>query len=763
MLKRLALLLVLLLLPVAAFAQSYHIAEVAIEGNRRVEASAVRAVLSVKAGQTVTRDDIDRDLQAIYKLGRFADVEADIREKDGASILTYRLTERPLVREIKFSGNKEFKDDKLRSLVTLKVPDIYDPRTIEKSVEEIRKAYVDEGYHAVSVEPEVEVNDRQEGTVTFAVSEGKKVLIDSIRFEGNTVFSDRELRKVMETRERWFLSWMTGRGTYREDVLQNDLGFIADKYFNNGYVQVKVKQPQITLVDDNRYMDILIEIEEGKQYQVGKVAVQGDLLKPAEEILALTRLKPGDVFSREKLRHDVTAINDLYADQGYAYVNVAPLSNLNPEEQTIDLKYDIEKGLQVHINRIRIAGNTKTRDKVIRREMKLVEGDLYSASGLKKSRRRINNLGFFEDVKVTTGKGTDEGEMNVDVDVKEKPTGTFSLGFGYSSVDKFIAQGSITQANFLGRGLKLNLSGALGGTSTTYQVGLLEPYFLDKNLSLGGDLYRTDREWNDFSKKTTGGDVKLGFPVAEDTRAFFIYRYENKDIYDVAQGASDLIKDQEGRSTLSSLHASLTQDTTDYRLDPSTGGVSEVAVEFAGLGGTERFARYTADHRHFWPFKWGTVFSLHGQVGYVQQIGGKEIPIDERFYLGGIRTMRGFKSREVGPRVLQTTDVIDPVTGEVTATTSDFEFTGGTKEAYFNFEYTFPLVKDLGLKGVLFFDTGNAWNEDEDYFSNMRYSVGGGIRWFSPMGPLRLEWGYNLDPREFEEPSQVEFSIGNFF
>ena len=172
---------------------------------------------------------------------------------------------------------------------------------------------------------------------------------------------------------------------------------------------------------------------------------------------------------------------------------------------------------------------------------------------------------------------------------------------------------------------------------------------------------------------------------------------------------------------------------------------------------------YTADHRHFWPFKWGTVFSLHGQVGYVQQIGGKEIPIDERFYLGGIRTMRGFKSREVGPRVLQTTDVIDPVTGEVTATTSDFEFTGGTKEAYFNFEYTFPLVKDLGLKGVLFFDTGNAWNEDEDYFSNMRYSVGGGIRWFSPMGPLRLEWGYNLDPREFEEPSQVEFSIGNFF
>jgi outer membrane protein insertion porin family len=211
------------------------------------------------------------------------------------------------------------------------------------------------------------------------------------------------------------------------------------------------------------------------------------------------------------------------------------------------------------------------------------------------------------------------------------------------------------------------------------------------------------------------------------------------------------------------LTSSLTHDNTDYRLDPSKGGVSEVTLEFAGLGGTEKFARYILDHRHFWPAKWGTVFSLHGQLGYLQQVGGDEVPIDERFYLGGIRTLRGFKSREVGPRVRRVSNVVDPVTGAVSSGLSDFEFTGGDKEAFFNFEYTFPLVKDLGLKGVLFFDTGNAWGEDEAFFSEMRYSVGAGIRWFSPMGPLRLEWGYNLDPKEFEQPSQFEFSIGNFF
>ncbi|HEY7746447.1 MAG TPA: outer membrane protein assembly factor BamA, partial [Desulfuromonadales bacterium] len=440
-----AALALLVLLPGIAPAQAIQVGEVAIEGNRRVELSAVRSVLSVNAGREVTAEEIDRDIRAIYKLGRFADVSAEIEERGGVKVLVYRLTERPLVRAVKYAGNKEFSTERLTGLVTLKTPDIYDPRKVEKSVAAIKKAYVEEGFHAAEVISKVDVDKDHEATVTFEVKEGEKVLIRQIRFEGNTIFTDAQLKKVMETKERWFLSWLTGRGTYKEEVLQNDLEIIADQYYNKGYVQVKVRQPLITLDEDKMNMDVLIEIREGEQFRVGELNVQGDLVKSKEEILALTKLKPGDVFSRQQLRQDVNAVNDLYADQGYAYVNVSPLTQLDAERRVIDLLFEIEQGIQVNIERIQVAGNTKTRDKVIRREMKLVEGDLYSASKMKESRRRVNNLGFFEEVNVATSKGSDEAHMNIDVDVKERPTGTFSVGFGYSSVDGFIGQGSVTQ------------------------------------------------------------------------------------------------------------------------------------------------------------------------------------------------------------------------------------------------------------------------------------------------------------------------------
>ncbi|WP_027714475.1 outer membrane protein assembly factor BamA [Desulfuromonas sp. TF] len=759
-----ALIVAMHLLPGISMAQEYAIGEVVIEGNRRVERSAIRSVISIEAGQTVSDEDIDRDIRAIYKLGRFEDVSAEFEKSDGAGTLIFRLTEYPLIRNIEYSGNDELSTEKLRELVTIRTPEIYSPREVAKSSEAIKKAYIEEGFHAVEISSKIDINDLHEATLTFDVKEGDKVLIRDIRFEGNTVFTDRQLKKVIETKERWFLSWLTGRGTYKQEVLENDLEIIADQYYNDGYVQVKVKQPLVTLREDKQSMDLLIEIEEGEQFQIGEMDVQGDLIRSKEDLLKLVKLTEGDIFNRKQLREDVFTLNDLYADQGYAYVNVSPLTRLDVQQKRINVTFDIEQGIQVVIGRVQISGNTKTRDKVIRREMKLVEGELFSASKVKESRRRINNLGFFEEVNVTTGKGTDEAHMDLDVNVKERPTGTFSVGFGYSSVDGIIGQGSVSQENFLGRALKLNLAGSFGGRSTTYQLGVLDPYFLDKDLALGFDVFKTEREYVDFSKKAVGANIKLGIPLTYDLRTFFLYRYEEKEIFDVDANASFLIRDQVGTSTISSITASLTRNTTDYRLDPSMGSVSEASIEFAGLGGTEKFAKYNIDHRHFFPWKWGTVFSAHGRLGYIQEVGGEDIPLDERFWLGGINTIRGFETREVGPKVRRTTEQIDPVTGKtVTVPTDEFEFIGGEKQAYFNFEYTFPLLKDMGLKGLLFFDAGNAWRKDEDYFSNMRYSVGGGIRWFSPMGPLRLEWGYNLDPEETEKPSQFEFSIGKFF
>jgi len=400
---------------------------------------------------------------------------------------------------------------------------------------------------------------------------------------------------------------------------------------------------------------------------------------------------------------------------------------------------------------------------VIRREMKLAEGDLLSISKIKRSRQRINNLGYFEEVDVTQEKLDDPGLIDLGVKVKEGPTGNFTAGAGYSSVDGLIGQLSVQEKNFLGRGLTLNLSGAFGEKSTTYNIGVTDPYFLDTNLTLGGDVYKTEREYTEYSKKTLGGDVKLGFPTSEYSRAYFIYRYEEKEIFDVDDAASLTIKSQEGDSTLSSIYASWTYDKTDFRLDPSEGYVSTVSGEFAGIGGTENFAKYIADYRHFWPLFWGTVFSVHGQAGYVHEVGGEAIPIDERFYLGGIRTLRGFKSRSVGPRIAINSNTLDPVTGDVTVATTDYEQIGGVKQAFANLEYTFPLVEEAKLKGVLFYDIGNAWSEDEEMFSSRRHSAGGGIRWLSPMGPLRLEWGWNLDKREDEDNMRFEFTIGRFY
>jgi len=753
----------LLFVATLAHAQVYRIADVVVEGNRRVEQSAIIPLLSAKPGQVVSIETIDQDIKAIYKLGRFEDVLASVVDRNGVKTLVYQVDERPLVRKVEFTGNEKFDDTKLRGLITLKTPAIYEPRVIAESIRAIKAAYIEEGYHAIEVTEKRDVNDRYEATVTFAIEEGDKALVKEIRFVGNKVLSDRQLKKVMETKERWFLSWITGRGAYLKDVLANDLELIANEYFNAGYLQVKVKEPVVKLSDDKKNLTITIRIEEGDQFKVGDIDVKGDLLKPKAELLAMVTFKKGDIFARDVLRKNVFLLNDFYGNQGYAYVNISPLTRLDPEQRIVSLTFDIEKGPLVHIGKINISGNTKTRDKVIRREIEFAEGDLYNAASMKESRRLVNNLGFFETVDLLPRKTTDVSVMDIDVSIKERPTGNFTLGAGYSSVDGMIFQGSVNQDNFLGLALGLKLSGAFGGKSTTYNVGLTDPHFLDSKYTVGFDLYKTDREYTEYDKAATGGDFKLGFPLAKNNRAFFIYRYEQKEITNVDPNATLLITSQEGESVLSSVSASFTRDTTDYRLDPTSGYMSSLTGEFAGLGGTEYFSVLTLDHRHYFKSFGDTYFVVHGQIGQVFKIGDNEIPIDERFLLGGISTLRGFDSRTVGPRVQRIVNTVDPVSGVVLGTSKTYDYIGGDKKAFLNLEYIFPVFKDIGLKGLVFFDVGNAWGEEQDFFSDLRYSAGTGFRWTSPMGPLRVEWGYNLDPIDGEEDSRLEFSIGRFF
>ncbi len=743
--KTLLALCLLLLLAFGAAASDFKVSDILVEGNNRIETATILAAIPIKPGDQVSLEDVDQAMQSIFSLGRFEDISVDLTEIQGAKLLTFVVSELPLVRDVRFAENDHLGEEKLRALVSVKIPEMFSHAKVKASIREIEKAYIEDGYHAVKVEPEVDIDERNEATLTFRIKEGKKVLIDEIRFVGNRVFDEDELEDVMETRERWWLSWLTGRGALQEEIVQLDLERIKAHYHDKGYMDVKVAQPVVGLIEENKYLDLMIEINEGPQYRTGSIDIKGDLLKGKDELLSHVKLQSGEVFSRELLRNSVIELTDLYADQGYAYVNVAPLTSKNTEQLLIDLMFDVEQGTKVFVEKVEIRGNTKTRDKVIRREIPLAEGELYSASKIKAGNRNLRNLGFFEEVNVTTAPGSDLDKSVLKVDVKEQATGTFSVGVGYSSVDQFISQGSISQDNFMGYGIKLNLAGSISGSSTTFQVGVSDPHFLDTDWTLAGEVYKTEREFDDYDESRTGGSLTAGHPIAKYTKGFLTYRYEEQEITEIEPTVTNkFILDQEGETTLSSLTGRIVRNSTDYHVDPSKGGITKYTLEYAGLGGTENFLKVNAEHRQFFPLFWGTVFSIHGEVGYLVSTDDEETPIGERYFLGGIRTMRGFQTREVGPK-------------------EDDSFIGGEKMGYFNVEYIFPIYKKLGLKGLVFYDTGNAWLDSEDYFSDMRNSAGAGIRWKSPLGPLRFEWGYNLSPRDDEKQSVFEFSIGSAF
>lgn len=749
-----------------AWAEGEKIVEVRIAGNHRIESAAILNVISVKAGDILHDEKTDADLRAIYKLGQFQDIRVTTEETGKGTVLVYTVQEKPVVRDIKFVGNKELGTDKLKDALEFRQNSILSTKDLAKSVAKMKKLYGDEGYYLAEIEPVVEKRTPEELAITFKIVEGKKILIRTIHFDGNKAFSDRQLRKVMETKEKWFLSWLTGAGTYKEEVLKNDSLLIADHYMNNGYINVKVGEPVVKLTDAKDALEVFIGITEGEQFRVGDIDFKGDLLEPVSELRKHIKAEPGQIFSRSTLRADIASLTDLYADKGYAFVNVNPLTKADSVKLSVDLTFDMEKGELVSLERINIAGNPKTRDKVVRRELRITEGELYSATGMKRSKQNLMNTGYFEEANLATAKGSAGNKLDVNIDVKEKPTGAFSVGGGYSSLDGIIGQGSVQQSNFLGLGLKANVSGSIGGKSQTYSLGLTDPYFLDTKWTLGADVYRTQRDYSDYTRRLTGGDIKGGYPINDFIGTFFMYKYEIKDIFNPQQAYQDFhTTDPDnyplGRTTTSSIMASITHNNTDYRLDPSTGFINSFTAEYAGLGGNNKFARYTLENTWFHPVYKKLIFSTKLALGYVQEVEGQKVPIDEKFYLGGIFSLRGYKARTVSP--VKPLGVVDPQS----VTLSDQKvYLGGNKEVYGNTEFTFPLLADVGVKGVVFFDYGNA--VDDSYgkmFSSLLMSYGGGIRWASPLGPLRLEYGIPINPRPtLDSPSgKFEFSIGSLF
>lgn len=724
-----------------------NIDRIVVTGNKRVDTEAITGRLTSKAGGEYSPDDVREDIRTLYGTGYFNDITASLADTAAGKVLTFHVVEMPFIKKIDFDGNKELKDEKLTEGMTLKENTVLDRVTLSQSTERIKQMYNEEGYYLAKVEPVVDSNGL-EASITFKIDEGPAVKVKRITFIGNEKFSDSKLRGLLNTKEKGFFSLVTSSGQFNEFYFQNDLSIIMSHYYDNGYIKADVLEHRVLLSQDKQWFYITIALSEGDQFRVGKLDVQGDLLEDRAKLIEKLDLTTGEVFNRSRLSKGIEAIAGIYGDKGYAYADIKPMTTVDDKTKTIDVTIDIRKNDLVYIERIDITGNVKTRDKVIRRELELGESDLFSSSELKKSRDNLKRLGFFEDVKILQSRGSAADKMKLDVDIKERPTGQVSLGFGYSSVDKLIGTASISQSNFMGTGIKLDLSGTISASSSKYVLGVTEPWLFDRPISAGFDIYNTDKEYPDFDIARKGFDIRLGFPITKRyTRGYLTYKLEDVNINNVLDTASSFIKEQAGETTESSVKAQVRRDTRNDAFFPSEGSVINASIELAGgfLGGTSQFIKYEGDAVKFFTLPWDMVFSVHGALGYVQGYGGKKIPIYERYFLGGINSIRGFETRTVGPKDSATGDLI-----------------GGETMITANTELIFPIFAQAAVKGLVFFDVGNTYDGPID-FSDLRKGAGLGVRWFSPFGPLRLELGFNLDRREGEKSKQWDFTIGTIF
>jgi len=732
-------------------ADGFRVVAVEVRGASRVTPDAVRKVMSTQAGQELDLEKVRQDVKTIYRMGYFRDVTFDTEEVPGGYRLTVIVAEKPLVGGVQIEGNKDVETTDLRAAVTVKERSLFQEEKIKESVNKLIEVCQNKGFIDASVEASVVEDSEGALRVTFRVTEGPKLKIERIVVTGNQFHPTKAILKVMDTSEKGFFSFITDSGAFKKDVLENDVRKIEALYQNNGFLDSKIFEPVVGR--GKKGLFVTIRIFEGRQYRVGEVRFSGESGIPEETLRKTVKLRQGDLFDRETLLSDLLALTTLVNDEGYAQALVSPGVEKRKEYPVADVTYRFERGTKFRFGKVEISGNTKTLDRVIRHNLDVSDGRTYTATGLKTSKENLTRTSYFKDVKISTAPSTVPGEMDAKIEVQEGPTGTLSGGLGYSSLDKIFGVVQLSENNLFGRGWKASLNSQFGARRTTYSIDFRDPYFLDTDFSLLLSAYNTRINYTDFERKATGGRAGLGYNITRFTNASLSARADATRILQVRTAFSQVLLDEfaKGLQRTHSLTFSLNRNTTDKFIDPSRGSVQSGSVEYAGgpLGGDTQFVKYFLNAKAFYPVTASTVFSWNVLWGHVvPMVSGEAIPIFERFFLGGPYSIRGFRSRELSPK--------DPNTGEAI---------GGNKELIGNLEYLFPLVSEIAFKGVVFFDVGNAWEQGKWPWDGqqLRYSYGAGVRWYSPMGPLRFEWGWNLKPGPGESKRVMEFTIGTAF
>ena len=737
-------------------AAAKSVTAIEIKGNKSISSNTIISKIKTKVGSPYQEIVTSDDLKRLYLLGYFSDIKIDTEVyKDGLKVII-TVTERPIIEKIAFLGilRLSMREDKLKETLKSKETQYLDYPNLAEDATAIKELYEKIGYSQAEVNYRVDINkDTGRARIEFNVVEGRKVRVKDILIEGNKNFSAKRILRLMKTKRAWFFN----AGVLKDEVLSEDIERIKSFYHREGFTDVAVDYEVKSFPRKPFLLYVTIRIQEGKKYLVGNVTMQGNERIPNKDILE--RLKvcvPGAVFSEEALSQDVVNIQGLYFDRGYIMAQVQEATSLNSYTGRIDIVYNITESEVAYVDKIKLRGNVKTKDIVIRRELRIRPGDKFDGEKLKRSKERLQNLGFFEEIKYDTENTQVPNKKDLVVEVKESKTGAFSFGGGYSSVEEFVGFFEIEQKNFdwknfpyfTGAGQNLKFRAAIGTVSDSFDLSFTEPWVFDYPVSFGFDAYkRTHKRESDigygYDEDITGGDLRLGKEISEYLRADLVYRHDTIKITNITENATDDLRQEYGSNTISSMQFGLTFDSRDNVFDTTRGNILSGSLESAGglFGGNKDFWKFGGRASHYFPVFGASVIELRGRMGLVKPYGDSDrVPIYERYFAGGANTIRGYHERKIGP--------IDPVSKDPL---------GGESMLIGNLEYLYPVFSFLKL--AAFYDAGNVWSKVNKFASGgLKSGVGLGVRIKTPIGPIMLDYGIPLNT----EPGEDTRGSGRF-
>lgn len=725
------------------------------KGNKNISSNAISSKIKTKVGAPYQDNIISDDLKRLYLLGFFSDIKIDTEDYKGGLKVIITVTERPIIEKITFSGMRRLtmREEKLKESLKSKETQYLDYPNLAEDLKTIQKMYDKIGYAQAKVDYRVDINeDTGRARIEFNAVEGKRIRVKDILVQGNKSYPAKRILRLMKTKRAWFFN----AGALKDEVLAEDNERIKSFYHKEGFADVAVDY-EVKADAKKPYLYITIKIQEGKKYLVGNVTIQGNKNISKDGILAkIKECTPGKVFSQEALKQDIMNIQGLYFDRGYILAQVQETTSMNPYTGRTDILYNITENYLVYVDKIKVRGNVKTRDVVIRRELRIRPGDKFDGEKLRRSKERLQNLGFFEEVNYDTEDTPVSEKKDLVVEVKESKTGAFSFGGGYSTVEEVVGFVEIEQKNFdwknfpyfTGAGQDLKFRASFGTTADSFDLSFTNPWVFDYPVSFGFDAYKRSRSRESdigygYDEDTAGGDLRLGKEISEYTKAHLMYRYDIIDISNISEDATNDLKKEFGKNTISSMEFGVSYDSRDNVFNPTRGDVLSGSLENAGgpFGGDKDFLKFFGLASHYLPIVRGSAIEFKGRVGLAEPFGDSEtIPIYERYFAGGAYTIRGYHERKIGP--------IDPVSEDPL---------GGEALFVGNIEYIYPLFDFLKL--AAFYDIGNVWGKLKDFGSGgLKSGVGLGIRIKTPIGPVTVDYGIPLN----KEPGEESIGSGRF-